>query len=262
MTILHLLLLLLCTTLCSAGTKSKEHPHSGKLIPYDNNHLPYTLTVEQNDKLKRGDYITINTRDGKSGRGVVIQDVNAPPAIVMAKIRDLTNYPIMVPTVKKVDIYDEVKHSNGTVRSKAEFNVGISIMSFTYYLVLTFEPKYHTFTWTLDYKYYSDFEDNTGHWQVVPHPSKAGWSRILYSSEVKLGPWIPEFVISYLTKTALVEANAWVKREAEKQAIKDKGITQPKLQLADVSPCFKEDAKGARYVTYCAQKRKPTKDEL
>jgi hypothetical protein len=67
-------------------------------------------------------------------------------------------------------------------------------VGFGYYLVLTHEPRYNTYTWTLDYEYNSDFDDNTGHWQVVPHPTKAGWSRVLYSTEVKLFPWIPEFV--------------------------------------------------------------------
>ena len=33
----------------------------------------------------------------------------------------------------------------------------------------------------------------------------SGWSRVLYSTEVKLFPWIPEFVITFLTKTALIE---------------------------------------------------------
>ena len=116
-------------------------------------------------------------------------------------------------------------------------------MTFGYYLVLTREPQYNTFTWTLDYQYNSDFDDNTGHWQVVPHPKKAGWSRVLYSTEVKLFSWIPELVITFLTKTALLEANTWVKRESAKQAKADleAGIKQPPLRLADVTPCFIEN---------------------
>lgn len=109
--------------------------------------------------------------------------------------------------------------------------------------MLTQEPQYNTFTWTLDYRYNSDFDDNTGHWQVVPHPKKAGWSRVLYSTEVKLFSWIPEFVITFLTKQALLDANTWVKRESEKQTIEDAaaGFTHPPLRLADVSACFIED---------------------
>jgi hypothetical protein len=35
----------------------------------------------------------------------------------------------------------------------------------------------------------------------------SGWTRVLYSTEVKLFNWIPEFVITFLTKTALVEVS-------------------------------------------------------
>lgn len=62
-------------------------------------------------------------------------------------------------------------------------------MRFGYYLFLTHEPKYNTLTWTLDYRYNSDFgtyfngfeymftsnsylDDNVGHWQLEPHPSR------------------------------------------------------------------------------------------
>lgn len=53
-----------------------------------------------------------NERSGKSGRGVVIQDVNAEPPICMEKIRDLPNYPKMVPHVKTVEIYESQKFMN------------------------------------------------------------------------------------------------------------------------------------------------------
>lgn len=49
---------------------------------------------------------------GKSGRGVVIQDVNASTSICMSRIRDLGMYSKMVPHVKKVDIYESVKFAN------------------------------------------------------------------------------------------------------------------------------------------------------
>ena len=42
----------------------------------------------------------------------MIQDVNASTAICMGRIRDLAMYSKMVPHVKKVDIYDNVKFAN------------------------------------------------------------------------------------------------------------------------------------------------------
>jgi membrane protein involved in colicin uptake len=53
-----------------------------------------------------------NEQSGKSGRGVVIQDVNATSAVCMSKIRDLARYPKMVPKVKSVEIYENKKFAN------------------------------------------------------------------------------------------------------------------------------------------------------
>lgn len=44
----------------------------------------------------------------------------------------------------------------GTEVVGAEFNVGISLLSFTYFLKLQYDPAYFTLTWTLDYQYNSD----------------------------------------------------------------------------------------------------------
>jgi Polyketide cyclase / dehydrase and lipid transport len=266
-----------------AADKNKPHGHRGVLEPYDGHHIPYTISQEQNAKLDAGEYATILTRAGKSGRGVIIQDVHAPPNVCMDRIRDLANYHKMVPNLKSIEISNEVKHPNGTVTTRAKFNVGISLVGFGYYLILTFEPRYNTYTWTLDYDYNSDFDDNTGHWQVVPHPAKEGWSRVLYSTEVKLFPWIPEFVgasltnsflffqteliltppllshaptppitVTFLTKTALISSTTWVKRESEKIAASGKNLGTP-IVLPDLRSCFSANDTHASYETRCSE---------
>jgi hypothetical protein len=129
---------------------------------------------------------------GKSGRGLVIQDVNASTSICMSRIRDLPMYPKMVPHVKKVGIYESSKFNNvssssldgfssrrkllssfndlrntqnifntiymkGTSKTGAEFDIGLLGFKFKYFLKLTHEPRYNTLTWTLDYTKNSDF---------------------------------------------------------------------------------------------------------
>lgn len=227
--IAFLLLGLACVIL--ASTMDKPHGHKGVLDFYDGSIIPLKLTGEQEAKLTKGEHVSFNERVGKSGRGVVVQDVQALPSTCMSKIRDLSNYVTMVPNVKKVQIYDTIKHANGTTKTFAKFDVGALGMRFGYFLALTFEPKVNTLTWTLDYRYNSDFDDNVGHWQVLPHPSKKGWTRILYSTKVKLFPWIPEFIVNFLTKTALVQSTTWVRKESEQE---QKRLES--LQAATASP--------------------------
>jgi len=50
---------------------------------------------------------------GKSGgRGIVIQDIHAPPAMVMERILDFGNYNKMVPNVAQCGNYDTSKLRN------------------------------------------------------------------------------------------------------------------------------------------------------
>ena len=123
--------------------------------------------------------MSYNERDGKSGFGVVIQDIDATGAVCFGKINDLKNYHKMVPHVKGVDVYEERTLSNvsvpgtvnfhahitirpfhplfqGTALTSAKFKVGIMGMKIGYYLKLRHEPKHNTLSWTLDYRYNSD----------------------------------------------------------------------------------------------------------
>lgn len=106
-----IILAFLCHNI-DAATKDKRHGHNGVLESYNGKQIPFTVTNEQSSRLEKGLSVTFNERIGKSGRGVVIQDINATEPICMEKIRDLLSYPKMVPHVNKVKIYNEVKYSN------------------------------------------------------------------------------------------------------------------------------------------------------
>ena len=56
----------------------------------------------------------------------------------------------------------------------------------------------------------------------MKHPTKAGWTRVLYSTNVKLFPWIPNIIVNFITSKALVESTTWVKKESEAEALKQK----------------------------------------
>eukprot|EP01036_Dinobryon_divergens_P029585 gene29585-38706_t len=180
---------------CDAGTKSRPHSHKGILPPFTGDHIAYNISADQNKKLKAGEPVIINQRNGKSGGAIVLQDVNAPPNLCMDRIRDLGFYHKVLPS-----------------------------------------------------------DDNVGHWQVMPHPTKEGWSRVLYSCRLKLPNWIPDLVVSFLLKSAAIEATTWVKVESEKVFKQGKlgsvyeGVKQPNL-----APCYEEFAdESAAYDNSCA----------
>eukprot|EP01032_Pedospumella_encystans_P020397 gene20397-23170_t len=200
--------------------------------------LPVQLTSDQRSKLERGEAVTYTERDGKSGFGVVIQDIDAPENVCFSKISDLKNYNKMVPHVKNVDVYEESKLTNGSTLTGAKFSVGVMGMNIEYYLNLRHEPKYNTLSWTLDFRHTSDLDDSVGLWQVMPHPERKDWTRILYSTKIKLLPWIPEFAVRSFTTQALTEATGWVKKEAEleqKKRLSASSVTVPNPTVASAA---------------------------
>lgn len=197
------------------------HPSSthGLLEPYDGQPMSVELTTAQEDKLNRGNAVIFRTQVGSTSRGVIVLDVKATGPVCMEQILDFPKYSRMVSNIKNVDVYDHTQLQNGTTKTAAKFSVGSMGISFDYCILLTHEPKYDTVTWTLDYTRRSSYvEDNVGHWQVMPHPTKRGWTRLLYSTQLKLFGWIPEIFMNVLNNGALMEATSWVKREAELEA--------------------------------------------
>lgn len=226
------------------ATKNKKHSHNGILEPYDGKPIPFSITSGENAKLNSGEPVVFKDFKKFGGRGVVIQDIEAPPSICMDMISDIASYPKRVPRVKKVEVYEQKKFGNGTEKTAAKFDVSVVGVRFGYFLKLTKEPKYDTFTWTLDYRYASDFDDNVGHWQIMKHPAKKGWSRVLYSTKANLGAWIPKFVVNHVIKSALTESTTWVKKESETAAksqllLNKKSNLGPKIEF----PNFFENKK-------------------
>ena len=240
--------------------EKKPHHHQGILKPYTGEHIPYTISKNDVEKLSKGEFVTQLTREGKSGRGIIIQDVEAPPHVCMDRIRDLKNYPKVVPNLKSITNIEVTKEADGSEIITSKWNVGVSLVGFTYFLKLRYDARYNTFSWTLDYSKTSDFDDNIGFWQVLPHPEKGPeHTRVVYATEVKLFNWIPEFVVTFLTKTALISSTEWVKKHSERvqQTGKtlDGGPTQSSpFPSPDLSSCFvvTEDG-GQTYDPSCAK---------
>lgn len=214
----------------NGASDKRPHSNNGVLQPYDGKPIPFSVTADQETKLEDGQPVVFKDFKKFGGRGVVIQDINANEKICMKTITDITEYPKKVPRVKKVVIYEQKKYPNGTISTGARMDVKVIAASFAYFLKLKEDPKHGTYTWTLDYRYSSDFEDNVGHWQVMKHPQKKDWSRVLYSTKVQLGSWVPKFVVNVIIKSALTESTTWVKKEAEATAKKE-AANGPKLSL-------------------------------
>lgn len=90
-TLFYLTLLASILAVCQAATKDKPHGHQGVLKPYNGKQLSQKVTKEQEKKLENGESIMINKRDGKTGMGMCIADINSPPNICTCCFKSTNN---------------------------------------------------------------------------------------------------------------------------------------------------------------------------
>ena len=193
-----------------AADASQPHPHQGVLASYDSKPTLPKLTADDLVKLATGDAVRKQSRDGQGGRGIAVQDINAPPSVVLSKISYFKNYPTMVDEVKLCEIYEQ---ENDHIKTR--FIIGALFVKVEYFIDHTFKPDEGYMSWTLDYSRDSDLDDSVGFWVVQPHPDKPQWSRLFYSVDVRLRGWVPGAIEEILVRNGLTKATSWVKRESE-----------------------------------------------
>ena len=202
---------LLAAACCVLAADANEpHPHRGVLEPYQAAPIDVELTEKQKAQLAVGELVIMTIEHEDGGKGVGIQDIAALPDTVWSRINGFSNYSEWVGPVKLCEVYAQGENE---VRTRTK--ISGFLYSYEYFLINTFHPDSDMLTWTLDYDRYSDFDDCVGVWFVEPHPEKEGWSRVWFSSDLKLRGALPGFIMNYIRKKGLKDATSWVKEESE-----------------------------------------------
>jgi hypothetical protein len=210
--------ILLLLTCCSSfvNTESTAHPHQGKVIPFKPGDPKVKLDRKALNILSQGRPYQTQIKSGSSGRGLVVQDVEAPTNIVWDRILDYNNYAKMVPKTLESQNYKVEKHRDGSQTIYTRMKVGFGIIKLVFYVKHEYLPKLHSLTWTLDYTKKSDFDDSCGYWYVVPHPDDPTHkTRVYYSVAASMFDWVPQFVVNFMSNKALTDATGWVKTFSE-----------------------------------------------
>ncbi len=177
--------------------------------------------------------IQTQVQSGGSGRGLVVQDIDAPPSIVWGRILDYDNYSNMVPkTVESKNYHVEnIKASKKDPLSQiiyTRMKVGFPVLKLEFFIKHLYYPSLNSLTWTLDYSKSSDFNDSCGYWYVIEHPDSEDRTRVYYSVEVSMFDWVPKFVVDFMSTKALTDATAWVKKYSELEFAKQGGASAKK----------------------------------
>ncbi|KAL7507400.1 hypothetical protein ACHAXN_005104 [Cyclotella atomus] len=212
-----------------ASNFNKPHTHTGKVEPFQPGDPKVKLDGKALGILKAGKPYQTQVQTKDSGRGLVVQDVNAPTNIVWDRILDYDNYSNMVPKTVESKNYKVIPHKPSKANNFLEkeiftrMKVGFPMLKLEFFVRHFIYIQHHrSLTWTLDYTKESDFDDSCGYWFILPHPDNPEEkTRLYYSVQVSMFDWVPKFVVDFMSSKALTDATAWVKKYSEMEWAKE-----------------------------------------
>mmetsp|Transcript_8920 Transcript_8920/g.29587 ORF Transcript_8920/g.29587 Transcript_8920/m.29587 type:complete len:278 (+) Transcript_8920:43-876(+) len=201
----------------AAAAENEPHYHDGKLTRYEIGPPSVLLSRSDEERLSSGKPVMQAMETGIVGarRLLMVQDIAAPPNVVMDRIMDLAHYDKMVDGVTRNVEYNR-EQEGGLQRIKTTYDIAVLHMKMRYFMEHEYDPEKRCMTFHLDYSRRSDIDDSVGYWYVEPGAGRAS-SRVYYSCECKLRGWVPSPVYNVLTKEALSKATTWVAKESVKE---------------------------------------------
>lgn len=226
-----------------ASSFTEPHDHQGIVSRFTPGDPQIHLDKKALAVLASGKPYQTQIQSETGGRGLVVQDVDAPTDIVWSRILDYDNYTKMVPkTVESMNyLVEDVQPTKKDPLSQiiyTRMKVGFPLLKLEFFIKHLYYPDLNSLTWTLDYSKKSDFNDSCGFWYVIPHPEDEDKTRLYYSVEVSMFDWVPKFVVDFMSTKALTDATGWVKKYSElefkKQGRKEATATSVAIEASAV----------------------------
>lgn len=243
-----------------ASSFTEPHDHDGIVPPFAPGDPKIPLDKKALSTLSTGKPHQTQIESPTGGRGLVVQDVDAPTEIVWEKILDYDNYYKMVPKTIESKNYNvvDVKPTKNDPLSQiiyTRMKVGFPVLKLEFFIKHLYYPSLNSMTWTLDYTKKSDFNDSCGFWYVVPHPDDPdNQTRLFYSVEVSMFDWVPKFVVDFMSTKALTDATAWVKKYSELEFQKQGGKKEAVTVAVDASGAIESKKKGLSKMKFWSSK--------
>jgi carbon monoxide dehydrogenase subunit G len=174
------------------------------------------LSPQDLEKLKKGDVVI---KTGYRAPGVpeemgsqiaAIVQVKAPLERVWNILSDWKNYERIIPNVQEVKLIEEEEN-----RFLLYFNLSFSVKSIEYYLNYYFFKDKNLVTFQLDKNKKNDFKRFHGYFKFDPVPDNPERVQVVYSVDVELGKYFPEFIKSYFAKKDMPKVIANLKKWVE-----------------------------------------------
>lgn len=174
------------------------------------------LSPQDYEKLKKGDVVI---KTGYRAPGVpeemgsqiaAIVQIKAPIERVWGILSDWKSYQHIIPNIQEVKLIEEEEN-----RFLLYFNLSLSVKNIEYYLNYYFFKDKNLVTFQLDKNKKNDFKRFHGYFKFDSVPDNPERVQVVYSVDVELGKYFPEFIKSYFAKKDMPKVIANLKKWVE-----------------------------------------------
>ncbi len=166
------------------------------------------LTSTELQQLHQGERVQRQSRVGPVGHGLVVMDVKADIATVLAVLSDVQRYPQRIGTVREA-----VVHPGGS-RNLCKARFKLSRFKLDVQVELYLSKKRNMLEFRLDKNAGMQgavFDEARGYWYLEACPEReAGWTRVWLNARVQCSPLLPSGVVDYAATKALPRATTWL----------------------------------------------------
>jgi ribosome-associated toxin RatA of RatAB toxin-antitoxin module len=164
------------------------------------------LTTQDKMILAAGEMIEKQYRNGYTGTGFVVVDIQLSPDVVFDTLTQFAKYQDMIPIVKSSTI---ISSDGGTTMAEYVFtrfllsvNVKHTVLEQQRMVKFTLDPN----------RTNPIFREAKGFWHVeIPTDRQEGYCRIYLSAQVVIHKIVPTLLIDYAATTALSRGTKWLK---------------------------------------------------
>lgn len=189
-------------------------------------------------ELRMGRQVQKQERDGHLGWGFVVQDVCAPPSVVLGCLKSFEDYPSMIPVVRRAEVLSRTNLGKGVTAARCSYRVSKFMLGITAEHIVDVPTGFVRFD--LDPSNRGPvLKEASGYWYVEQSPDgPPSSSRVWLHVGLHASHLLPHALIDYAAERALRRATRWLRphveglwQEQQRQLVPSSLMMAPVLRL-------------------------------
>mmetsp|Transcript_133200 Transcript_133200/g.297216 ORF Transcript_133200/g.297216 Transcript_133200/m.297216 type:complete len:338 (+) Transcript_133200:110-1123(+) len=174
-----------------------------------------SLTEAEHQQLRMGGQVQKQERDGHTGWGFVVMDVDAPPSTILGCLEAFQAYPGMIPVVRQAEVVSRGRNADGTVTARCNYRVSKFWLSISAVHHVDLAGGLVRFDLDPDVSGMV-LREASGFWHVTPSPEGgSGRSRVWLRVGLRASSFLPHALVDYAAERALRRATTWLRPHVE-----------------------------------------------